>query len=115
MSLLFFFFFFFPFSLQNFEEFVAGHFRKHGRAILVACRAYINGAKVGCMVGDDVADVEEGEGSWPTPFKSLLKKLFEELLMEFTVKGADCNVFLAQKIKAGIEKSAAQVDTTLKL
>ncbi|CAA6672994.1 unnamed protein product [Spirodela intermedia] len=90
-------------STRNFEDFVAGHFRKHGRGILVACRAYMNGAKVG------------RRGSWPTQFKSLLKTLFEELLMEFTVKGADCSIFLAQKLRAGLEKSAGEVDTTLKL
>ncbi|CAA7410204.1 unnamed protein product [Spirodela intermedia] len=101
---------------KNFEDFVAGHFRKHGRGILVACRAYMNGAKVGSVEGDDTApDLDEGGGSWPTQFKSLLKTLFEELLMEFTVKGADCSIFLAQKLRAGLEKSAGEVDTTLKL
>lgn len=100
------------FFLQHFEDFVAGHFRSHGRIILVACKAYMDGAQVGCIVGEGVQDVDEGDKSCSAAFKSSLKKLFEDLLMEFTVKGADCDEFLAQKVKIGTAKMA---DTTLRL
>ncbi|CAL9164948.1 putative ubiquitin-conjugating enzyme E2 38 isoform X1 [Musa acuminata AAA Group] len=97
---------------MHFEDFVAGHFRSHGRIILVACKAYMDGAQVGCIVGEGVQDVDEGDKSCSAAFKSSLKKLFEDLLMEFTVKGADCDEFLAQKVKIGTAKTA---DTTLRL
>ncbi|XP_072967835.1 putative ubiquitin-conjugating enzyme E2 38 [Typha angustifolia] len=97
---------------RHFEDFVAGHFRKHGHTILVACRAYMDGAQVGCVVGEGIQDVDEGDKSCSLAFKSSLKKLFEDLLMEFTVKGADCDEFLAQKVKDGASRVA---DTTLRL
>jgi len=99
--------------LQNFEDFVAGHFRKYGRNILVACRAYLEGAQVGCLAGDGVQDVDEGDKSCSVRFKQSLKRLFEELLMEFTAKGADCDKFLNEKAGAGPSTVAA--DTTLRL
>ena len=100
------------FLLQHFEDFVAGHFRKRGQAILVACRAYLDGAQVGCLVGGGVQDVDEGDKSCTAQFKSSLKTLFDELLMELTVKGADCDEFLARRVKDGASGAA---DTTLKL
>ena len=99
-------------SLQHFEDFVAGHFRKQGRVILVACRAYMGGAQVASVIKDEVQCVDEDDKTPITRFKVTLKKLFEELLMEFTVKGADCDEFLAQNVEDGAAKAA---DTTLKL
>ena len=98
--------------LQHFEDFVAGHFRKRGQAILVACRAYLDGAQVGCLVGGGVQDVDEGDKSCTAQFKSSLKSVFHDLLMELTVKGADCDSFLVGKVKDGASGAA---DTTLKL
>ncbi|MQM08844.1 hypothetical protein Taro_041704 [Colocasia esculenta] len=102
---------------HNFEDFVAGHFCKYGGAILLACRAYMDGTQVGCVVGDGVQAIDEGDKCLSSPFQNKLKKLFEELLMEFTVKGADCDVFLAQKAKAGLTKGKETFapDTTLRL
>jgi ubiquitin-conjugating enzyme E2 O len=87
--------------MQNFEDFIAGHFRKYGRDVLVACKAYLDGAQVECLVGNGIQDVDEGDKSCSLKFKTSLKILFEELLMEFTVKGADCDKFLAEKKKSG--------------
>lgn len=101
--------------LQHFEDFVAGHFRKQGRLILVACRAYMGGAQVGSIIKDEVQDVDEDDKTPITRFKVTLKKLFEELLMEFTVKGADCDEFLARKVKAGAVAVDNDCDTTLRL
>jgi ubiquitin-conjugating enzyme E2 O len=101
------------FFLQHFEDFIAGHFRKYGQSILIACRAYLDGAQVGCLVGNGVQDVDEGDKSCSARFKSALKRLFEELLMEFTVKGAECDKFLAEKAKAAASRAPA--DTTLRL
>jgi ubiquitin-conjugating enzyme E2 O len=41
---------------QHFEEFVVGHFHKYGHKVLRGCKAYIDGAQVGCLVGDGVQD-----------------------------------------------------------
>ncbi|KAK1389313.1 hypothetical protein POM88_017491 [Heracleum sosnowskyi] len=44
---------------KHFEEFILGHFFKHAREILVACKAYMDGAQVGCLVSGGVQDVKE--------------------------------------------------------
>ncbi|KAF6997485.1 hypothetical protein CFC21_013702 [Triticum aestivum] len=111
------------YSLRNppkhFEDFVAGHFRKHGRNVLVACKAYLDGAQVGCLAGNGVQDVDEGDKSCSLKFKTSLKRLFEELLMEFTVKGADCSKFLSEKAKQSAASATTSrgppADTTLRL
>ncbi|RWW22133.1 hypothetical protein GW17_00013687 [Ensete ventricosum] len=58
----------------------------------------MSGAPVGSVIWDQVQDVDRSDKS---SFTSSLKQLFEELLMEFSVKGADCDEFLNQKVKAG--------------
>uniref|UniRef100_A0A0E0JME1 UBC core domain-containing protein n=1 Tax=Oryza punctata TaxID=4537 RepID=A0A0E0JME1_ORYPU len=76
------------YSLRNppkhFDGFIFGHFRNYGHSILMGCKAYMDGAQVGSIIGG---------GS--------LKKLFEELMMEFIGIGVDCHEFM--------------VDTTLKV
>nr|CAB3459785.1 unnamed protein product [Digitaria exilis] len=107
-------------SPQHFEDLVAGHFRERGPAILAACKYYIEGHEVGCKVpaeDEEKKESQDGEGSSSssvalTPqnkpkfrsnrspsFKPNLEVLFEELLMEFNVKGADTAKFRAQKLK----------------
>uniref|UniRef100_A0ACD5T7I1 Uncharacterized protein n=1 Tax=Avena sativa TaxID=4498 RepID=A0ACD5T7I1_AVESA len=92
------------YSLRNppkhFEDFIAGHFRKYGRNVLVACKAYLDGAQVGCLAGNGVQDVDEGDTSCSVKFKTSLKRLFEELLKELAVKVADCDKFLPEKVKS---------------
>jgi ubiquitin-conjugating enzyme E2 O len=92
--------------MQNFEDFVAGHFRKFGRNVLVVCKAYLDGAQVGCLVGNGIQDIDEGDKSCSLMFKTSLKILFEELLKEFTAKGADCDKFLTEKKKSGAASSS---------
>lgn len=95
------------YSLRNppkhFEDYVAGHFRKHGHAILVASRAYLDKAVVG-NANEEQKKEAESKGSsagCSRSFKVQLKQLFEDLLMEFAVKGADCKEFFSQKVKVG--------------
>ncbi|RWW59359.1 hypothetical protein BHE74_00033717 [Ensete ventricosum] len=95
---------------MHFDDFVAGHFRNRGHAILVACKAYMGGAQVGCVGGEGVHDVCKDDTSCSPAFKSSLEKLFEDLLMEFAIKGADCTEFLPRKAEVGIANTA---DTTL--
>ncbi|KAM3401533.1 hypothetical protein ACQJBY_005949 [Aegilops geniculata] len=111
---------------QHFEDLVAGHFRERGRAILAACKYYMEGNKVGSIVPDEDDEDKElesanAEGSSsssavkpknnqvdlragagvvrPASFKTNMEVLFEELLMEFNVKGADTKKFCAEKLK----------------
>ncbi|XP_039121824.1 putative ubiquitin-conjugating enzyme E2 38 [Dioscorea cayenensis subsp. rotundata] len=91
---------------KHFEDLVAGHFRERGKTILTACTAYMRGVEVASPITDDDDDngvipkvmIDDGRRS---SFKPSLMKLFEDLLMEFTVKGAECTKFLDQKAKAG--------------
>jgi hypothetical protein len=100
--------------LQHFEDFIAGHFRKYGRTVLVACKAYLDGAQVGCLAGNGVQDVDEGDKSCSLRFKTSLKRLFDELLKELAVKGADRDKFLPENMKpvaaSASSSRAAQVD-----
>ncbi|XP_064943843.1 putative ubiquitin-conjugating enzyme E2 38 isoform X1 [Musa acuminata AAA Group] len=86
---------------KHFAEFVAGHFCNKGHTILAACRAYMSGAPVGSVIWEQAQDVDRSDERLSISFRSSLKQLFEELLMEFSVKGADCDEFLNQKVKAG--------------
>ncbi|RCV15741.1 hypothetical protein SETIT_3G082200v2 [Setaria italica] len=103
---------------QHFEDLVGGHFRERGRAILAACKYYMEGHEVGSKVPEeeDKKESQDGEGSSSSStaltqqnkpalrgnrsasFKSNLEVLFEELLMEFNVKGADTAKFREQKL-----------------
>ncbi|ONK79270.1 uncharacterized protein A4U43_C01F4670 [Asparagus officinalis] len=103
----------YPNSPPHFEDFVAGHFRKRGRPILVACRAYLDGAQVGCLAGGGVQDVDEGDKSCSPDFRKSLNLLFNDLLKEFKAKGADCDGFLPHQNQDRIINGAA--DTTLRL
>lgn len=102
---------------EHFAELVAGHFREHGRTILSACKHYMEGNLVGSVVPEE----EESEcndtgasSSSSTPkqdpikpdiigrrnqFYTNLATLFEDLLMEFNVKGADTRKFVEEKRK----------------
>lgn len=105
---------------QHFEDLVAGHFRERGRAILAACKYYMEGYEVGSKVPEEEEGKKQsqnGEGSstssvaksqqnkpplrsYRNPsFKGNLEILFEELLMEFNVKGANTAKFRAEKLK----------------
>lgn len=61
----------------------------------------MSGAPVGSVIWEQVQDVDRSDERLSISFRSSLKQLFEELLMEFSVKGADCDEFLNQKVKAG--------------
>ncbi|WVZ97128.1 hypothetical protein U9M48_042684 [Paspalum notatum var. saurae] len=105
---------------QHFEDLVAGHFRERGRAILAACKYYMEGYEVGSKVPEEDEGKDQnqnGEGSSTSSvakpqqnkpplrtnrnasFKTNLEILFEELLMEFNVKGANTAKFRAEKLK----------------
>ena len=115
-------------SSQHFADLVAGHFRVHGHIILAACKHYMAGNDIGSVVpededeeeseykSDDVAGASSSSSSAPKPkpgvikaippnrrsscsFNPSLKVLYEDLLMEFNVKGADTRKFIVEKLK----------------
>ncbi|XWS52060.1 hypothetical protein CRYUN_Cryun11dG0035000 [Craigia yunnanensis] len=76
---------------KHFEDFVVGHFYRRAHDILVTCKAYMNGAQVGCLIKGGVQDVDEGNKSCSQKFKDSLAGCVNMLVKEFTVLGVkDC-------------------------
>ncbi|XP_042492124.1 probable ubiquitin-conjugating enzyme E2 24 [Macadamia integrifolia] len=78
---------------KNFEALVEEHFRRHSHLILLACKAYMEGALVGCAFGCGMTD-QECQKSSSTGFKIMLAKLFPKLVQSFAAKGIDCSQFI---------------------
>ncbi|XP_071715780.1 uncharacterized protein [Rutidosis leptorrhynchoides] len=64
---------------KNFEELVVRHFRNRVGDILMACKAYMEGAQVGCLVRGGVQDVDEGDNKCSANFKKERKFLERRL------------------------------------
>uniref|UniRef100_A0A1D1YSV4 E2 ubiquitin-conjugating enzyme n=1 Tax=Anthurium amnicola TaxID=1678845 RepID=A0A1D1YSV4_9ARAE len=79
---------------KHFEAMVTSHFRRWGRAVLLACSAYMEGVKV----GSEVLDGGQGRGVPSASFVSSLKSYFNTLLGEFKARGADCEGLTAYDI-----------------
>ncbi|XP_042491254.1 putative ubiquitin-conjugating enzyme E2 38 [Macadamia integrifolia] len=73
---------------KNFEDFVTGHFYKHAYDILEACKAYMEGAQVGCLVKGGVQDVDEGDKSCSKTFKKKVYDISNLLSTKFLEIGA---------------------------
>ncbi|KAF8733500.1 hypothetical protein HU200_014798 [Digitaria exilis] len=84
---------------EHFADLVAGHFRVHGHTILAACKHYMEGNDVGSVVPEEEEEESECKSSDGTTFNTNVKTLYEDLLMEFNVKGADTRKFLVEKLK----------------
>uniref|UniRef100_A0A1D1Y099 E2 ubiquitin-conjugating enzyme n=1 Tax=Anthurium amnicola TaxID=1678845 RepID=A0A1D1Y099_9ARAE len=78
---------------KNFEQFVLEHFTRQSPQILLACKAYMEGAQVGCTF-EHGHGVPEGQKSSSTGFKIMLAKLFPMLVSGFSEIGIDCSQFL---------------------
>ena len=74
---------------QHFEDLVMGHFLGRGHDILVACKAYMDGAQVGCLVKGGVQDVDEGDNSSSRSFQHVLPGSVDLLLKEFSLIGIE--------------------------
>jgi ubiquitin-conjugating enzyme E2 O len=80
---------------KHFEDFVVGHFYGRAHDILVACKAYMEGVQVGCLVKGGVQDLEADDKSCSDNFKSSVKGIVNLLVQAFSKIGAkDCNKFL---------------------
>ncbi|XP_063936153.1 putative ubiquitin-conjugating enzyme E2 38 [Daucus carota subsp. sativus] len=79
---------------RHFEDFVSGHFLVRGRAILLACRAYMEGADIGCIVKDEIQGPRKVEKRNLTGFKRDIARLMNPLIVNFTMNGSeDCAEF----------------------
>ncbi|KAK7342714.1 hypothetical protein VNO80_25670 [Phaseolus coccineus] len=78
--------------LLDFEDFVAGQFCSRAHDILVACKAYMDGAQVGCLAKGGVQYVDLGHKSCSNEFRTYLSSCVDILVTEFTKIGAkDCD------------------------
>lgn len=74
--------------MQHFEALVEEHFRGRSQHILMACKAYMEGAPVGYAFGHGKTEGENLKGS-STGFKIMLAKLLPKLVEAFAEKGMD--------------------------
>ncbi|KAK4723452.1 hypothetical protein R3W88_026231 [Solanum pinnatisectum] len=80
---------------KYFEDFVLGHFFRSAQDILVACKAYSDGAQVGSLVRGGVQDVDEGDKSCSPTFKASLAGFIKTVIDAFKEIGVkDCDKFL---------------------
>ena len=71
-----------------------GHFCNRAHDILVACKAYMDGAQVGSLVKGGVQDVDLSDKSCSKRFKDSLARYVDILVKVFTQIGAeDCEKF----------------------
>ncbi|KAF5478650.1 hypothetical protein F2P56_005193 [Juglans regia] len=91
---------------KHFEELVLGHFCNCAHDILVACKAYMDGAQVGCLVKGGVQDVDAGDKSCSNKFKNDLVGYVDMLVKAFTQIGAEnCDKFLSPALNRNIQVS----------
>ncbi|GLU23369.1 hypothetical protein SLE2022_393850 [Rubroshorea leprosula] len=81
---------------KHFEDFVAGHFYIRANDIIVACKAYLDGAQVGCsLVRGGIQDGDEGNNICSKDFKDSVARCVNLLVKEFTILGVkDMEKFL---------------------
>ncbi|XP_073056031.1 probable ubiquitin-conjugating enzyme E2 24 isoform X1 [Primulina eburnea] len=68
---------------KHFEGFVEEHFSRHGNSILLACKAYMEGAPVGYPFRIRETEQENRKGS-STGFKIMLSKIYPRLVEAFS-------------------------------
>ncbi|KAG7962309.1 hypothetical protein I3843_09G060500 [Carya illinoinensis] len=78
---------------KHFEALVEEHFRQRAESIVMACKAYMEGAPVGYPFGCGKPEVENINGS-STGFKIMVAKLLPKLVEAFSDKGMDYSHFI---------------------
>ncbi|MED6194301.1 putative ubiquitin-conjugating enzyme E2 24 [Stylosanthes scabra] len=81
---------------KHFEALLEEHFRKRSKDILLACKAYIEGAPIGSAFECAKTEVENQKGT-STGFKIMLSKILPRLVEAFSDMGIDCSDFVEQK------------------
>ncbi|KAF5728680.1 ubiquitin-conjugating enzyme family protein [Tripterygium wilfordii] len=86
----------YPQEPPHFEALVEEHFRQRSQDILLACKAYMEGAPVACPLGSPQKEHANANPSGnSTGFKLMLGKLFPKLVEAFSDnKGIDCGEFM---------------------
>ncbi|KAF8409268.1 hypothetical protein HHK36_005342 [Tetracentron sinense] len=92
--------------MQHFEALVEEHFSRHGHSILLACKAYMEGALVGSPSVE-----RETQKSNSMGFRIMLGKLFPKLISGFTDKGINCSEFLEPE-NDSVVKEASNCQST---
>lgn len=69
------------------------HFSRRSTDILLACKAYMEGAPVGCAFGYRNNEPENQHRN-SMGFKIMLSKLFPKLVEAFSDKGIDCGQYV---------------------
>lgn len=69
------------------------HFNRCSHHFLLACKAYMEGAPVGCALEQKKTAEGIQKGS-STGFKIMLAKIFPKLVDAFSAKGIDCSQFV---------------------
>ncbi|CAI9107246.1 OLC1v1006563C1 [Oldenlandia corymbosa var. corymbosa] len=93
---------------KHFEELVAGHFSRRARDILVACKSYIDGAQVGCLVKGSVQDPKQSNKRCSEYFRKHLAEYITILVEAFREMGVnDCDEFLSLTQNATAAKISA--------
>ncbi|KAF2303334.1 hypothetical protein GH714_016836 [Hevea brasiliensis] len=77
---------------KHFEALIEEHLRQRSQYILLACKAYMEGAPVAYTFGRGQIEHESQKGG-STGFKIMLAKLFPKLVEAFAAKGIDCSQF----------------------
>ncbi|KAJ9168853.1 hypothetical protein P3X46_020336 [Hevea brasiliensis] len=77
---------------KHFEALIEEHLRQRSQYILLACKAYMEGAPVAYPFGRGQIEHESQKGG-STGFKIMLAKLFPKLVEAFAAKGIDCSQF----------------------
>ncbi|XP_020994661.1 probable ubiquitin-conjugating enzyme E2 24 [Arachis duranensis] len=78
---------------KHFEALLEEHFRKRSKHILLACKAYIEGAPIGCGFECAKTELETQKGT-STGFKIMLSKILPKLVEAFSDMGIDCSHFV---------------------
>ncbi|XP_068665374.1 probable ubiquitin-conjugating enzyme E2 26 isoform X2 [Aristolochia californica] len=84
---------------KHFEDFVVAYFQQRAPAILESCKAYMDGAQVGCLASGGIQDVDEGDKSCSAKFRGAVHEIFLNLIKAFTDNGSDCSKFLNQDVQ----------------
>jgi len=79
---------------MHFEALVEEHFRQRSKHILLACKAYLEGAPIGYAFGGVGKTEHENLKGTSTGFKIMLAKLLPKLVEAFSDKGIDCHQFV---------------------
>ncbi|KAL2937774.1 putative ubiquitin-conjugating enzyme E2 38 [Bienertia sinuspersici] len=84
----------YPEEPPHFEDLVAGHFRIRAHDIMSACKAYVDGAEVGCNVKQWLEKGDTAPKPGSTNFKNEISKIMKPLNKYFINNGSkDTEVF----------------------